>query len=107
MKETFQEKFALINEYFQEIFKELFGGGRAELSFDGGGDIIGMRDQHCRRAAGERGFSIFPCCPAENGTLTAIALLFAMLRINPSPVCLLDEIDAPLDEGKCGALHTI
>lgn len=96
MKETFQEKFALINEYFQEIFKELFGGGRAELSFDGG-DIMECGINIAAEPPGKRLQHISLLSGGERA-LTAIALLFAMLRINPSPVCLLDEIDAPLDE---------
>ena len=96
MKETFQEKFALINEYFQEIFKELFGGGRAELSFDGG-DIMECGINIAAEPPGKRLQHISLLSGGERA-LTAIALLFAIQQLNPAPFCILDEIEAALDE---------
>lgn len=97
MESCFNEKFTLINEKFQQVFKELFGGGKASLELveeDGpngrGIDIIaeppGKKLQRLTLLSG------------GEKALCAIALLFAMLDINPSPICLLDEIDAPLDD---------
>lgn len=96
MREQFRTKFELIGEAFKEVYRDLFGGGRARISLEEG-DIMecginieaepnGKKLQHIDLlSGGER-------------ALTAIALIFAMLKVNPSPVCLLDEIDAPLDE---------
>ncbi|MBQ9941890.1 MAG: chromosome segregation protein SMC [Christensenellaceae bacterium] len=96
MRMTFSEKFDQINENFQSIFKELFGGGRAELSF-GEGDVMECGIDIVAEPPGKKLQHISLLSGGERA-LTAIALLFAMIRINPSPVCLLDEIDAPLDE---------
>ena len=96
MRETFQERFDRINENFQEIFQELFGGGRAALSF-GEGDIMECGIEIAAEPPGKKLQHISLLSGGERA-LTAIALLFAMIRINPSPICLLDEIDAPLDE---------
>ncbi len=96
MRDTFREKFEKINENFQQIFQELFGGGRAELSF-AEGDIMECGIDVIAEPPGKKLQHISLLSGGEKA-LTAIALLFAMIRINPSPVCLLDEIDAPLDE---------
>lgn len=96
MRSTFQERFLQIRENFQEIFRILFGGGRAQLTLEEG-DIMECGIEVSAEPPGKKLQHISLLSGGERA-LTAIALLFAMIKINPSPVCLLDEIDAPLDE---------
>ena len=96
MKESFREKFAMINENFQKTFHDLFGGGHARLEL-GEGDIMECGVEIIAEPPGKKLQNISLLSGGEKA-LTAIALLFAMLNINPSPICLLDEIDAPLDD---------
>ncbi len=96
MKESFREKFAQINENFQRTFHDLFGGGHARLELEDG-DIMECGVEIIAEPPGKKLQNISLLSGGEKA-LTAIALLFAMLDINPSPICLLDEIDAPLDD---------
>ncbi len=96
MKISFKDKFDSINSHFARIYTELFGGGRAYLNFEEG-DIMECGIDIHAEPPGKKLQNISLLSGGERA-LTAIALLFAMLTINPSPLCLLDEIDAPLDE---------
>ena len=96
MRETFAVKFEQINENFARIFSELFGGGTAKIYFEEG-DLLEAGIEISVEPPGKKMQPLSLYSGGERA-LTAIALLFAMIRINPSPVCLLDEIDAPLDE---------
>jgi chromosome segregation protein len=99
MKSCFLEKFELINKNFQQVFQQLFGGGHAEvlLESESGDDVMECGIEIIAEPPGKKLQNLNLLSGGEKA-LTAIALLFAMLDINPSPVCLLDEIDAPLDE---------
>jgi chromosome segregation protein len=99
MKDCFLQKFEQINTNFAEVFGQLFGGGHAEVLLVGDkeNDIMDCGIEIIAEPPGKKLQSISLLSGGEKA-LTAIALLFAMLHINPSPVCLLDEIDAPLDE---------
>lgn len=99
MKECFMQKFDQINVNFAEVFGQLFGGGHAEVLLAGNNDADVM-DSGIEIIAEPPGKKLQNISLLSGGekALTAIALMFAMLHINPSPVCLLDEIDAPLDE---------
>ncbi|HEX2922617.1 MAG TPA: chromosome segregation protein SMC, partial [Chloroflexota bacterium] len=97
MSERFQEAFNRVNEEFGVCFSTLFGGGSARLALtqpdqplEGGVDVIAT-------PPGKKGGSLLGLSGGERA-LTAVALLFAMMRVNPSPFCLLDEVDAALDE---------
>ncbi len=96
MRDTFEERFELLNTHFKRIFTDLFGGGRAELIM-GEGDILDAGIDITAEPPGKKLQQLSLLSGGERA-LTAIALLFAMISINPSPVCLFDEIDAPLDE---------
>lgn len=96
MRASFKESFDKINEHFGKIFGELFGGGTAKLTL-GEGDLMSCGIDISAIPPGKKLQNITLLSGGEKA-LTAIALTFAMIRINPSPVCLLDEIDAPLDE---------
>ncbi len=97
MRRTFRESFDLINKYFGQTFKDLFEGGRAELILEEGEDIMECGIEIVAEPPGKKLQKITLLSGGEKA-LTAISLLFALLKINPSPVCILDEIDAALDE---------
>jgi len=103
MLKIFNEGFNLINENFKHTFKELFGGGRAELQMD---------YTDCDDPL-EAGVEIVACPPGKNlskisllsggeQALTAIAILFAIIQMRPMPFCVLDEIEAALDDANVG-----
>ena len=96
MKRTFRQSFEQINLYFGKTFKELFDGGRAELILEEG-DIMECGIEIVAEPPGKKLQKLSLLSGGEKA-LTAISLLFALLKINPSPVCILDEIDAALDD---------
>ncbi len=97
MRKTFKDSFEQINKYFNKTFKELFDGGRAELLLEDENNIMECGIEIVAEPPGKKLQKISLLSGGEKA-LTAISLLFALLKINPSPVCILDEIDAALDE---------
>jgi chromosome segregation protein len=106
-RERFRETFDRVNEKFQQVFPRLFNGGRAGLVLtqDDGGD-------------GEAGVEIFAQPPGKKlqsvnllsggeKALTAVSLIFAIFLIKPTPFCLLDEVDAPLDDANVGRYNDL
>jgi chromosome segregation protein len=100
-RERLLASFELVNNHFKELFVQLFGGGRAHLELTESDDPL------------EAGLEIFASPPGKKlqkmsllsggeQALTALSLLFAVFRVNPAPVCVLDEVDAPLDESNVG-----
>ncbi len=96
-RELFREAFAAVNLYFIEVFKLLFGGGRAGIQLLDEDDILESGIEIIAQPPGKKTQSISLLSGGERA-LTALALLFAIFRYKPSPFCLLDEVDAPLDE---------
>ena len=86
-----------LNGHFGELFARLFGGGKAELAWAGGDDPLDAGLDILASPPGKRLASLSLLSGGEQA-LTAIALIFAMFLTNPAPVCVLDEVDAPLDD---------
>lgn len=97
MKTQFSEKFALINKNFNEVFQELFGGGKAELVLEDEENILECGIDIRVQPTGKKLQNMMLLSGGEKA-FTAIALLFAILKINPAPFCILDEIEAALDD---------
>ena len=97
MKKQFAEKFKLINQNFKEVFKELFGGGKADLKLEDSSQILECGIEIEVQPPGKKLQSMSLLSGGERA-FTAIALLFAILKINPAPFCVLDEIEAALDD---------
>lgn len=92
----FKETFDLINDGFQRFFPKLFGGGHAYLELTGE-DLLDAGVTVMARPPGKRNSTIHLLSGGEKA-LTAVSLLFSIFELNPAPFCLLDEVDAPLDE---------
>jgi len=95
-RELLQNTFDTVNGHFGTLFPELFGGGRAELVMTGE-EILDAGVQVIAQPPGKKNSTIHLLSGGEKA-LTAIALVFAMFQLNPAPFCLLDEVDAPLDD---------
>lgn len=97
MKEQFEAQFKIINRNFGEVFKELFGGGKAELLLSDESNILECGIEIQVQPPGKKLQNMTLLSGGEKA-FTAIALLFAILQINPAPFCVLDEIEAALDD---------
>ena len=97
MKEQFKEKFAIINKNFGEVFKELFGGGKASISLEDENNVLECGINIIAQPPGKKLQNMLSLSGGERA-FTAIALLFAILKMNPAPFCVLDEIEAALDD---------
>jgi chromosome segregation protein len=92
----FRETYANINDGFQRLFPKLFGGGHAYLELTGD-DLLSAGITVMARPPGKRNSTIHLLSGGEKA-LTAVALVFAIFELNPAPFCMLDEVDAPLDD---------
>ena len=96
-KEMFVETFNKVRDNFRILFTEIFGGGSADLQLVDEGDVLESGIEIFARPPGKKLQSITLLSGGEQ-TMTAVALLFAIYQVRPSPFCVLDELDAPLDE---------
>jgi chromosome segregation protein len=95
-RDLLQGTFDQVNGHFGKLFPELFGGGHAELVMTGE-EILDAGVQVMAQPPGKKNSSIHLLSGGEKA-LTAIALVFSLFLLNPAPFCLLDEVDAPLDD---------
>jgi len=96
-EERFREAFDFINARFQDVFREAFGGGNAHLSLQDPKDLLECGIEIMAQPPGKTAKALTLLSGGEKA-LTAISLLFAIFHFKPSPFCVLDEVDAPLDE---------
>ncbi|HEU0200654.1 MAG TPA: chromosome segregation protein SMC [Burkholderiaceae bacterium] len=95
-RELLQQTFDQVNQQFGQLFPRLFGGGEAKLTMTGE-EILDAGVQVMAQPPGKRNSTIHLLSGGEKA-LTATALVFALFKLNPAPFCLLDEVDAPLDD---------
>ena len=95
-REQLQETYNTVTQHFSTLFPQLFGGGQARLVLTGD-EILDAGIQIVAQPPGKKNSSIHLLSGGEKA-LTAIALVFAMFQLNPAPFCMLDEVDAPLDD---------
>ncbi len=100
-REKFRTAFETINTHFIEFFRELFGGGRGEMTLLESDDILEAGIEVVAQPPGKRLQNILLLSGGEKA-MTAIALVLAIFKYRPSPFCLLDEVDAPLDDANVG-----
>ncbi len=99
-RQRFKDTFDKVNSSLQELFPKVFGGGTAYLEMTGD-DLLDTGIAIMARPPGKRNSTIHLLSGGEKA-LTAIALVFSIFRLNPAPFCMLDEVDAPLDDANVG-----
>jgi len=99
-RQRFQEVFDSVNAGLKKLFPRLFGGGHAYMSLEGE-DLLNAGVTVMAQPPGKRNSSIHLLSGGEKA-LTAVALVFSIFELNPAPFCLLDEVDAPLDDANVG-----
>ena len=97
MKRIFKRNFELISQSFSQVFTELFGGGTAKLYLSNNDDVLGSGIEISAQPPGKSVKSLSLLSGGEQSFI-AIAIFFAILKVNPSPFCLFDEIEAALDD---------
>ncbi len=105
-RRLFGDTLNTVRGHFQELFRKLFGGGQADIVLEDEADILESGIEIIARPPGKELRSISLMSGGEK-TLTAVALLLAIFRSKPSPFCILDEVDAALDEANVGRLATV
>ena len=100
-KRLFKETFIEVNARFKRVFPKMFGGGQAELRLTNADDVLESGVEIIAQPLGKRLGSIELMSGGEKA-LTAVSLIFSIFQYKPSPFCLLDEVDAPLDEANIG-----
>lgn len=103
-RKRFAETFELVNEKFKEVFPRLFCGGKAELKLTNEDDLLETGLDIIVQPPGKKLQNVSLLSGGEKA-LTAVALIFSIFMIKPSPFCLLDEVDAPLDDANIGRFN--
>ncbi|NYZ11030.1 AAA family ATPase [Azospirillum sp. RWY-5-1] len=100
-RERLVAAFEVVNRHFQELFTRLFGGGKAHLELVNADDPLEAGLEIYASPPGKK-LQVLSLLSGGEQALTALSLLFAVFRSNPAPICVLDEVDAPLDEANVG-----
>jgi chromosome segregation protein len=105
-KDRFERAFAEVNTHFKRVFPVIFGGGHAHLTLTNPEDMLETGVDITAQPPGKKAQNINLLSGGEK-TLTAISLLFSIFLVKPSPFCLLDEVDAPLDDANIGRFNAL
>jgi chromosome segregation protein len=104
-RKRFREVFDTVNAKFQEVFPRLFGGGKAHLALTDESDLLETGVEIVANPPGKKMMQNLELLSGGEKALTAVSLLFAIFLVKPSPFCVLDEVDAPLDEANVGRFN--
>jgi chromosome segregation protein len=104
-RKRFREVFDTVNAKFQEVFPHLFGGGKAHLALTDESDMLETGVEIIANPPGKKMMQNLELLSGGEKALTAVSLLFAIFLVKPSPFCVLDEVDAPLDEANVGRFN--
>jgi chromosome segregation protein len=104
-RKRFRDVFDTINAKFQEVFPHLFGGGKAHLALTDDSDMLETGVEIIANPPGKKMMQNIELLSGGEKALTAVSLLFAIFLVKPSPFCVLDEVDAPLDEANVGRFN--
>jgi chromosome segregation protein len=105
-RERLNSVFQEVDRHFQALFSRMFGGGRAHLALVGSDDPLEAGLEIYAQPAGKK-LAILSLLSGGEQALTALSLIFAVFRCNPAPVCVLDEVDAPLDDANVERFCTL
>jgi chromosome segregation protein len=105
-KRLFQDTFTSVNERFQALFPKMFRGGRAQLTLTNPDDMLETGIEIAAQPPGKKLGNIELMSGGEKA-LTAVSLIFALFQHKPSPFCILDEVDAPLDEANVARYNEV
>ena len=105
-RKRFRETFDLVNARFRVLFPQLFNGGQAELRLTDESDLLETGIEVVAQPPGKKLQNVTLLSGGEKA-LTAVAMIFSIFQIKPSPFCLLDEVDAPLDDANIGRFNDI
>ena len=105
-RERLSAVFATVDQHFQQLFSRMFGGGRAHLALVGSDDPLTAGLEIYAQPPGKKLTALSLLSGGEQA-LTALSLIFAVFRCNPAPICVLDEVDAPLDDANVGRFCTL
>jgi chromosome segregation protein len=104
-RKRFRETFDAVDAKFREVYPRMFGGGRAFLRLTDEGDLLETGVDIVANPPGKKVMQNIELLSGGEKALTAVSLLFAIFLVKPSPFCVLDEVDAPLDEANVGRFN--
>jgi chromosome segregation protein len=106
-RRRFRETFDAVNAQFEAVFPRMFGGGRASLVLTDDSDMLETGIEIVANPPGKKVSQNIELLSGGEKALTAVSLLFAIFLVKPSPFCVLDEVDAPLDEANVGRFNQV